>query len=66
MSDQVEVPFGDNPSDQAVLLLAAAEDLGLDADVVRTAEGAFVVSQEVHDKAFPPKKSSKKSKSEED
>jgi hypothetical protein len=64
MSDRVEVPF-DNPKDQAILLLAAAEDLGLDADVVRTTEGGFSVPQEVHDKAYPPKKKSKKSESKE-
>ena len=57
MSDEVEVPFGDKPSDQATLLLAAAEDLGLDPGVVRTTEGGFSVPQDVHDKAFPPKKS---------
>lgn len=59
MSDQVEIPFDDNPGEQATLLLAAAEDLGLDADVIRTSEGGFVVSQEVKDKAYPPKKSKK-------
>jgi len=67
MSDEVEVPFGDNPSDQATLLLAAAEELGLGTAVVKTAEGAFLVPQEVHDKAFaepepkPAKKTTKKS-----
>ena len=64
MSDQVEVPFGDEPGEQATLLLAAAEELGLDPDVVRTSEGAFVVPSEVNDKAYPPKKS-KKSESKE-
>ena len=56
MSEQVEVPFDDKSADNATLLLAAAEDLGLDAEVVRTTAGSFVVPQEVHDKAFPPKK----------
>ena len=66
MSDEVEVPFDSKPSDQAVLLLAAAEDLGLDADVVKTYEGGFLVPAEVHDKAYPPKKkASKKSESKE-
>lgn len=60
MSDQVDVPFNDNPSNQATLLLAAAEDLGLDQAVVKTTEGGFVVPQEVNDKAFG-KKSRKKS-----
>ena len=67
MSEQVEVPFDDSPSDQATLLLAAAEDLGLDADVVKTYEGGFSVPSEVNDKAYPPKKraASKKSESKE-
>jgi hypothetical protein len=56
MSDEVAVPFGDNPSDQATLLLAAAEDLGLDPGVVRTTEGGFAVPEEVNDKAFGKKK----------
>lgn len=63
MSDEVEVQFGDNPADTAVLLLAAAEDLGLDPSVVGTREGAFVVPSEVHDKAFgknEPKKTAAK------
>ena len=64
MSESVDVPFDKKPSDQATLLLAAAEDLGLDPSVVQTSEGAFRVPKEVHDKAYPPKKS-KKSKSEE-
>jgi hypothetical protein len=57
MSDeQIEVPFGDSPSDTAVLLLAAAEELGLDQGVVGTREGSFVVPPEVHEKAFPTAK----------
>ena len=61
MSEQVTVPYGDSASDTAVLLLAAAESLDLDPNVVRTTEGAFVVPKEVHDKAFPPaKKAAKK------
>lgn len=65
MSEQVDVPFDDKPSDQAVLLLAAAEDLGLDPSVVRTTEGGFSAPKEVHDKAYPPKKTAKKSESKE-
>ena len=61
MADElVEVPFGDNASDQATLLLAAAEDLGLDPSTVGTREGAFVVPQEVHDKAFGKPEPAKK------
>ena len=59
MSEQVEIPF-DKPSDQATLLLAAAEELGLDPSVVQTSEGGFRVPQEVNDKAYPPKKTAKK------
>jgi hypothetical protein len=66
VSDPVDVPFGDKPSDQAVLLLAAAEDLGLDAAVVQTYEGGFRVPKEVHDQAYHPKKKpAKKSESKE-
>jgi hypothetical protein len=65
MSDRVEIPFDKKPGDQAVLLLAAAEDLGLDASEVRTYEGGFIVSQEIKDKAYPKKKSAKKSESKE-
>lgn len=65
MSDQVEIPF-DKPSEQATLLLGAADELGLEPDVVKTTEGGFLVPQEVSDKAYPPKKSAKKkSESEE-
>lgn len=54
MSDEtVEVPFSANNQDTATLLLAAAEELGLDqATAVRTSEGNFVVPKEVADKAF--------------
>ena len=62
MGDQVEVPFGDNPSETATLLLAAAEELGVGQEVVRTQEGAFLVPSEVNDKAFskPAKKTAAK------
>lgn len=52
MSDDVTVQFDDNPADQATLLLAAAEELDLGAGVVKTADGAFVVPEEVRDRAF--------------
>lgn len=52
MSDLVEVPFGDKPSETATLLLAAAEELDLDANVVGTSDnGIFRVPQEVADQA---------------
>lgn len=53
--DLVEIPFGDKNAENATLLLAAAEELGLDPHVVRTVEGGFSVPKEVHDKAFPKK-----------
>jgi len=59
MSDLVEVPFGDNPSETATLLLAAAEELGVGQSVVGTVEGGFLVPDEVHKKAFPPKAAKK-------
>jgi len=59
MGDKVEIPFGDNASETATLLLAAAEELGLDQSVVGTVEGGFLVPSEVNDKAFPPKAAKK-------
>lgn len=52
MSD-VKVPYGDKPSDTATLLLAAAEEKGLEASVVRTDSfgRAFIVPDEVADAA---------------
>jgi hypothetical protein len=68
----IEIPFGDSNKDNAVLLLAAAEELGEDASVVRTTDSAFVVSEELAKKAgfndegeqkkAPAKKSSAKKK----
>lgn len=55
MTDSVEVPFDGEAEDKAVLLLAAAEELDLDASVVQTTAGAFLVPQEVHDQAFGPR-----------
>jgi hypothetical protein len=50
----VKVPIS---TDNAVLLLAAAHELGLDPSVVQTRGGTFVVPSEVNDKAFAPRKS---------
>lgn len=51
-NETVEVPFGDVASETATLLLAAAEELDLPADVVQTnSDGAFVVPAEVAEKA---------------
>jgi hypothetical protein len=52
--ERVEIQFDENVSDTAVLLLAAAEELGLGPEAVKTAEGAFVVPKEVAEKAFAP------------
>ena len=49
--EQVEVEFGDNASDAATLLLAAAEELHGDQTLVKTGTGVFVVPKSVADKA---------------
>lgn len=49
--EQVEVEFGDNPSETATLLLAAAEELHGDQSLVRTGTGVFIVPKSVADKA---------------
>lgn len=51
MSDEVEVEFDENPQDQAVLLLAAAEELDQDPSVVRTTGSGFLVPEDVAKKA---------------
>jgi hypothetical protein len=51
MSDNVQVPFGDNPSDTATLLLEAAQKKGYDPSVVTlksdSAGNVFEVPQDV-------------------
>jgi hypothetical protein len=59
VGDLVKVPFGENPSETATLLLAAAEELDLGQHVVGTTEGAFLVPAEVNETAFPPKAAKK-------
>lgn len=51
----VKIPFGDNASDTAVLLLLAAQELELDPSVVRTQpmQNRFSVPAEVAERAFP-------------
>lgn len=66
MSESVEVPFEGKAGDKAVLLLAAAEELGLPAGVVRTGLGKFIVPQDVHDKAFGDRPKEKSTDSETD
>ena len=52
MSAEVEVPFGDSPSEVATLLLAAAEEMdGWDQSDVRTTSGAFLVPRDIADQA---------------
>ena len=51
MSNDVTVPFAGKAQENATLLLAAAEDLDQDVSVVRTIGGAFIVPQDVADKA---------------
>lgn len=54
MTDDVTVPFGEDQQDTAILLLAAAQELDLPADVVKVTtdgEGGFLVPEEVRDKA---------------
>ena len=49
-NDTVEVPFGDNPRDTAILLLAAARDLGEDTSLVETTGArSFRLPKRIHD-----------------
>lgn len=53
MDETVEVPFDDNPSDQATLLLAAAEELDYPIQVVTVMNGdTWVVPADVAELAF--------------
>lgn len=63
MSD-VKIPFGTNPKDTAVLLLAAAEDLDRPRSDVRATTGAFVVDEEIAKKAGFGEKDEPKAKAE--
>lgn len=49
--DMVEVPFGDDAQETAVLLLASAEELHEDQTIVRTGEGVFYVPADVAEHA---------------
>jgi hypothetical protein len=51
MSKEVEIEYGDSAQDTAVLLLAAAEELGEEPAVVRTGSGIFYAPEEVAKKA---------------
>lgn len=48
--EYVEVPF-DNAEEQAILLLAAAEEKGIDPSEVRTGSGSFIVPKELESAA---------------
>lgn len=69
MSD-VEIGFGENRSETAILLLASAEKLGLPAESVRTSSDGFVVSEELADDAGfgekPEKPAAKKAAAKKD
>lgn len=54
----VQVPFGDRKQ-TATLLLAAAEDLGLPASVVRMGRSGFTVPEEVAQQATAPEPAKK-------
>lgn len=60
MSDEVVVPFGDNREETAVLLLAAAEEAGVDPSVVRTGSFEFFVPKEIAEAAGVGDKPAKK------
>lgn len=64
MSDAVEVPFEGEAREKAILLLAAAAELGLDSSVVQSQSGGFLVPAEVEKQAFhreeAPKEPAKK------
>lgn len=48
----VKIPFGDDPRETALLLLGAAEDEGLEQEIVRTdGEGNFYAPREVAEAA---------------
>lgn len=47
MSELIEVPFGDNAKETAVLLLAAAEKVLGDQSVVLTTSEGFIAPEEV-------------------
>lgn len=52
MSDNVTIPFGDDPRETAVLLLGAAEEMELGQEIIRTTgDGQFVAPREVADAA---------------
>jgi len=59
MSERVEVPFEGKASEKATLLLAAAEELDLPADVVQTGTGVFLVPAEVEKQAFGERREDK-------
>ena len=46
-----DVQIEGRSADKATLLLAAAEELGLDASVVRTTSGGYIVPEDVADEA---------------
>lgn len=58
-NELIEVPFDENPGDQAVLLLAAAEEMKRDPGEVATVTGGFMVPEDIAVKAGLVKKPAK-------
>ena len=52
MSEMVGIPYGPKPTEQAILLLAAAEEMGLPADVINIGGNGFVAPAQVAERAF--------------
>lgn len=53
MADEVLIPYGDNASETAILLLGAADELGYEPFVVRNQpeDGGFRVTEDVAEQA---------------
>ena len=51
MPTHIEVPFGDNAQDTAILLLAGAAALNMESSAVKTGSGVFIVPKEVAQEA---------------
>lgn len=64
----VEVPFGEKPGDTATLLLAAAQELGLNSSLVQTrpTKHLFVVPEEVYERAFGSREDEREDKTEQE
>lgn len=63
---EVEVPYEGKAAEKATLLLAAAEELGVGQEVIKTRTGMFVAPAEVVEKAFAPREEVSQRKSEDE